>query len=45
MRLTAQDLLAKTHRFLIYASAIVAIGFLFFLLVFFPLASFYLSTR
>ncbi len=33
------------HKFLICASAIVAIGSLFFLLVFIPLASFYLSTR
>ena len=40
-----QDLLAMTHKLLVCASAIVAIGSLFFLLVFIPLASFYLSTR
>ena len=45
MRMKAQDLLEMTHKFLIYGSAIVAIGFLLFLLVFFPLASFYLSSR
>jgi hypothetical protein len=41
----ALDLLAMTHKVLIYTSAIVVIGFLFFLLAFFPLASFYLSSR
>jgi hypothetical protein len=41
----AQDLLEMTHKFLIYGSAIVAIVSLFFLLVFIPLASLYLSTR
>ena len=45
MRMTSQDLLAMTHKLLVCASAIVAIGSLFFLLVFIPLASFYLSTR